>query len=48
MWSNDYNMKKRTKTLILIALFFLTATTLWIASNLKKISDLDFFDIEKN
>jgi hypothetical protein len=41
-------MKKKTKILILIALSFSTATTLWIASNLKKISDLDFFDIEKD
>lgn len=41
-------MKKKTKMLILIALSFSTATTLWIASNLKKISDVDFFDIEKD
>jgi len=41
-------MKKKTKILILIAISILTATTLWIKFNLKKISDLDFFDIEKN
>jgi hypothetical protein len=41
-------MKKKTKILILISLSISTATTLWIASNLKKISDLDFFDIEKD
>jgi hypothetical protein len=41
-------MKKKTKVLILIILFFLTAVTLWTASNLKKISDLDVFDIEDN
>lgn len=39
-------MKKNTKLIILIILSFLTAATLWAASNLKKISDLDVFDIE--
>ncbi len=48
MWSNDSNMKKKTKVLILIALSISTATTLWITYNLKKISNLDFFDIEKD
>ena len=41
-------MKKKTKVLILIILSFLTAVTLWVASNLKTISDLDIFDIEEN
>jgi hypothetical protein len=41
-------MKKKTKILILITLSFLTATTLWVAYNLKKISDLDIFDIEED
>ena len=40
MWSNDSNMKKKTKILILIILSFLTAVTLWAAANLKRISDL--------
>ena len=48
MWSNDSNMKKKTKILILVALSFLTAVTLWVASNLKKISDLDVFNIEED
>jgi hypothetical protein len=48
MWSNDSNMKKKTKILILITLSFLTAVTLWAASNLKKISELDIFDVEKD
>jgi len=39
-------MKKNTKILILVILSFLTAVTLWAASNLKKISDLDIFDVE--
>ena len=46
MWSNDGNMKKNTKILILVILSFLTALTLWAASNLKRISDLDIFDVE--
>ena len=46
MWSNGSNMKKNTKILILLILSFLTAVTLWAASNLKKISDLDIFDVE--
>ena len=41
-------MKKKTKILILITLSFLTALTLWVASNLNKLSDLDLFDIEKD
>lgn len=47
MRRNDINMKKTTKILILLALSFLTAITLWVASNFNKISDLDFFDIEE-
>jgi hypothetical protein len=46
MWSNDSNMKKKTKILILLS--FLTAVTLWAASNLKRISDLDIFDVEED
>ena len=48
MWSNDSNMKKNTKILILVILSFLTAVTLWAASNLKRISDLDIFDVEED
>ncbi len=40
-------MKKKTKILILVILSFFTALFIWVASNLKKLSDLDFFDIEK-
>jgi hypothetical protein len=47
MWSNDSNMKNKTKILILVALSFLTALTLWVASNLNKLSDLDVFDIDE-
>lgn len=47
MWSNDSNMKKKTKILILMALSFLTALSIWVASNLKKLSDLDIFDIDE-
>ena len=39
-------MKKKTKVLVLIILSFLTAISLWAASNFKKMSDLDIFDIE--
>ena len=59
MWSNDSNMKKKTKILILITLSFLTAVTLWAASNfvainlffasrLSQLSELDLFDIEED
>ena len=48
MWWNNNKMKKNTKILILIILSFLTAVTLWAASNLKKISDLDIFDVEED
>jgi hypothetical protein len=47
MWSNDSNMKKKTKILILMALSFLTALSIWVASNLKELSDLDIFDIDE-
>jgi hypothetical protein len=47
MWSNDNNMKKKTKLLILITLSFFTALFIWAASNLKKLSDLDLFDIDE-
>ena len=46
MWSNNGDMKKKTKVLVLIVLSFLTAISLWAASNFKKMSDLDIFDIE--
>lgn len=47
MWSNDSNMKKKTKILILMVLSFLTALSIWVASNLKELSDLDIFDIDE-
>jgi hypothetical protein len=40
-------MKKKTKILILVILSFLTTLSLWIASNLKELSDLDIFDIDE-
>ena len=48
MWGNNNKMKKKTKITILIVLSFLTAVSLWIAANFKKISDLDIFDIEED
>ena len=47
MWSNDSDMKKKTKILILVTLSFLTALTLWVASSLNKLSDLDLFNIDE-
>jgi len=47
MWSNNSKMKKKTKIIILIVLSFLTAVSLWAASNLNKLSDLDLFDIDE-
>jgi len=41
-------MKKQTKILIVMVLSFLTASTLWAASNFKKMSDLDIFNIEED
>jgi hypothetical protein len=41
-------MKNKTKILILMLLSFLTAISLWAASNFKKMSDLDIFDIEED
>ena len=48
MWSNNSNMKKQTKILVVMILSFLIASSLWVASNLKKMSDLDIFDIEED
>ena len=48
MWSNNNKMKNKTKIIILIVLSFLTAVSLWTATNFKKISDLDIFDIEED
>jgi len=41
-------MKKKTKIIILVTLSFLTAVTLWAASNLTRISDLDIFNVEED
>jgi hypothetical protein len=41
-------MKKNTKIIIVVVLFFLTGLALWAASNLKTISDLDIFNIEED
>ena len=41
-------MKKQTKILVVMILSFLIASSLWVASNLKKMSDLDIFDIEED
>ena len=48
MWSNTSNMKKNTKILILLFLSFFIATLLWIASNLKQLSDLNIFNVEED
>jgi hypothetical protein len=48
MWSNDSNMKKNTKIAIVLVLSFLTALSLWVASNLKTMSDLDIFNVEED
>jgi hypothetical protein len=48
MWSNDSNMKKKTKILVLVILSLLTAVSLWAASNFKKMSELDIFNIEED
>jgi len=41
-------MKKNTKILVLLFLSFFIATALWVASNLKQLSDLDVFNIEED
>lgn len=41
-------MKKQTKILVVMILSFLTAISLWAASNFKKMSDLDIFNIEED
>lgn len=41
-------MKKKTKILVLVILSLLTAVSLWAASNFKKMSELDIFNIEED
>lgn len=41
-------MKKNTKIIIVLILSFLTGLSLWVASNLKSMSDLDIFNIEED
>jgi hypothetical protein len=41
-------MKKNTKIIILTILSFLIAIAIWLASNLKNISDLDILNIEED
>lgn len=41
-------MKKNKKVLTLIIISSVTALILWVVSNLKTISNLDIFDIEKD
>ena len=41
-------MKKQIKILVVMILSFLIASSLWAASNLKKMSDLDIFGIEED
>ncbi len=46
--NTNKNMKKNTKIIILTILSFLIAIAIWLASNLKNISDLDILNIEED
>jgi flagellar basal body-associated protein FliL len=48
MWSNNRKMKKKIIILILSIISILVATSLFFASRLSQLSDLDLFDIEEN
>jgi hypothetical protein len=48
MWSNNNKMKKKIIILILSAISILVAISLFFASRLSRLSDLDLFDIEKD
>jgi hypothetical protein len=48
MWSNNNKMKKKIIIVILSAISILVAISLFFASRLSQLSDLDLFDIEKD
>jgi hypothetical protein len=48
MWSNNFKMKKKITILILSTISALVAISLFFASRLSQLSDLDLFDIEED
>jgi hypothetical protein len=48
MWSNNRKMKKKIIILILSTISILVAISLFFASRLSKLSDLDLFSIEED
>jgi hypothetical protein len=48
MWSNNFKMKKKIIILILSTISVLVAISLFFASRLSQLSDLDLFDIEED
>jgi hypothetical protein len=48
MWSNNNKMKKKITILILSVISALVAISLFFASRLSQLSDLELFDIEED
>jgi len=48
MWSNNSKMKKKIIILTLSTISALVAISLFFASRLSQLSDLDLFDIEED
>jgi hypothetical protein len=48
MWSNNNKMKKKITVLILSVISALVAISLFFASRLSQLSDLELFDIEED
>jgi len=48
MWSNNNKMKKKIIIFILSVISVLVAISLFFASRLSQLSDLDLFDIEED
>ena len=48
MWSNNSKMKNKVIILILSTISVLVAISLFFASRLSQLSDLDLFDIEED
>ena len=48
MWNNNNKMKKKIVILTLSIISALVAISLFFASRLSQLSDLDLFDIEKD
>jgi len=48
MWSNNSKMKKKIVILTLSTISALVAISLFFASRLSQLSDLDLFDIEED